>query len=351
MTQAATGKLTGIEASRGIAASMVVFYHAARHLGKNYGAPLLVSTFQFGHVGVDLFFVISGFIILHVHYRDIGNPARLGHYLKRRFTRVMPTYWVALALTMAMGFGGRAGWPSFAQLAWSISLLPSNSDLILGIAWTLRYEIAFYALFCTLILNRTTGIAVFSMWLVGIVAANLAGFHANWLPQSLYSAYNVEFFFGMAVAYALRSGTIPAPRGILVSGVVLFAAAALAEDFHLLNGYADMSRIVYGLPAAMIVLGTAVAGREAAITVPGILRMLGAASYSIYLFQFIFIGVLWKLWLVAGLDRMTPHTASFPLLAAGGVVGGVLASRLIEYPLIRLVRGDRRRLQPHVAVG
>ena len=85
------------------------------------------------------------------------------------------------------------------------------------------------------------------MWLAGIVAAALAGFDAGWLPQSFYSAYNLEFFFGMAVACALRSGTIPAPRLILVSGVMLFAVAALAENFHLLNGYADISRIAYGL--------------------------------------------------------------------------------------------------------
>lgn len=351
MSKAAAGKLTGIEASRGIAATMVVAYHAARHLDKTYDVPSLKSVFQFGHVGVDLFFVISGFIILYVHYLDIGNPARLGHYLRRRFTRVMPTYWVALALTVALGFGGRRELPSFAELAWSISLLPSHSDLILGIAWTLQYEIVFYALFCVLILNRTAGIAVFGLWLIGILMAMFVGLNVSWLPGSLYSSYNLEFFFGMAVAWALRGGSVSTPRMILVLGVMLFAAAALAEDLQLLNGYAEASRIVYGVPAALIVLGTAAVGRETPVTVPRFLRMIGAASYSIYLFQFIFIGVLWKIWLIAGLDRLTPHSASFPLLAVGGVVGGVLASQWIEYPLIRLVRGDGRRKQAHVAVG
>ncbi len=351
MGETAAGKLTGIEASRGIAATTVVVYHAARHLDKIYGAPSLKNAFQFGHAGVDLFFVISGFIILYVHYNDIGNPARLGHYFRRRFTRIMPTYWVALALTIMMAFGGRRELPSFAELSWSISLLPSNSDLILGVAWTLRHEIVFYALFCILILNRVGGIAVLGLWLTGIVAATLTGFDASWLPGPLYAACNLEFFFGMAVAYVLRRGSVPAPRMILVLGVILFAAAALAENMQLFDGYADSSRIVYGVFAALIVLGAAAADRESPLNVPSSLRMLGAASYSIYLFQFIFIGVLWKLWLAAGLDRLTPHTASFPLLAIGGVVGGILASRLIEYPLIRLVRGRSRRTQAHAAVG
>jgi peptidoglycan/LPS O-acetylase OafA/YrhL len=332
------GKLTGIEASRGIAATVVVFYHVARHLDKNYGLPLLKDSLQFGHSGVDLFFVISGFIILHVHYRDIGNPARLGHYLRRRFTRVMPIYWVAMALTAIMAI--RGGPPTLADLAWSISLLPSNSVLILDVAWTLRHEIVFYALFCALIINRTAGIAIFGLWLTVIVLATLGKIELSWLPGSLYSAFNLEFFFGMAVARALRYSGIPSPRLIFLLGVVLFAAAALADDFRLLDGFTNVARIVYGLPAALIVFGAAAADRETSINVPRFLRVLGSASYSIYLFQFIFIGMLWKLWLASGLDSLAPHIASFPLLAVGGVAGGILVSRLVEYPLIRLVRGD-----------
>lgn len=348
MGEATGEKLTGIEACRGIAAVMVVFCHAARHLDKNYDLPLLKNCFAAGQAGVDLFFVISGFIILYVHYRDIGNPARVTHYLRRRFTRIMPTYWVALAITIAMGIAGRTGLPSLPQLAWSISLLPSNSDLILGIAWTLRHEIAFYALFCVLILNRTAGIVILGLWLGSILLATMSHFGGNWLQGPLFSAYNLEFFFGMAVAYGLRNGTIRSPRLVLLAGIVLFAAAALAEDLQYLDGVADVSRILYGLPAALIVLGMAAAGRDALVTVRPFLRMLGGASYSIYLFQFIFIGPLWQVWLASGLDRRLPHAASFPLLAVGAVAGGILASRWIEYPLIGLLRGDTRRVLVHV---
>src|SRR5215467_10685301 len=107
-------KLSGIEISRGLAASAVVLYHAARHLNQAYGMPTLTSVFQFGHAGVDLFFVISGFIIVYVHYNDIGTPDRLGHYVSRRITRVMPTYWVALAVTTLIAVAGSRGVPSLA---------------------------------------------------------------------------------------------------------------------------------------------------------------------------------------------------------------------------------------------
>jgi exopolysaccharide production protein ExoZ len=138
MGETMAGKLTGIEACRGIAATVVVFYHAARHLDKNYGMPFLKDVLQFGHAGVDLFFVISGFIILHVHYRDINDPSRLGRYFNRRFTRVMPIYWVATVLTLVMGVG--AGLPTLSQVAWSVTLLPSNTILILEVAWPLRWR-------------------------------------------------------------------------------------------------------------------------------------------------------------------------------------------------------------------
>jgi exopolysaccharide production protein ExoZ len=351
MADTTRARLDGIEICRGIAATTVVFYHSARHLDHNYGVPLLMGGFQFGHAGVDLFFVISGFIIMYVHYNDIGNPARLGHYLRQRITRVMPTYWVALMLTVALGVVGSRGFPSLADLIWSATLVPSNRGLLLDIAWTLRYEITFYALFCGLILNRGVGTAVLALWLAGIVLAAVGAVDLGWLPGSLYGVFNLQFFFGMSVAYAMRNAVIPAPRLILATGVALFALVALAEDIKLIDGYADPARIAYGLPAAVIVLGAAAAGRRPATTSAPLLRTLGAASYSIYLFQFIFMGLIWHAWLATGLDRVMPHIASFPLLAVGSVAGGILVSRRIEQPLIRLARAIRFRPSQSVRDG
>jgi len=66
-------KIWGIEAARGVAACMVVFYHAARHIQQDTGASVLWGMSQFGHAGVDFFFVLSGFIIYWVHSKDIGQ--------------------------------------------------------------------------------------------------------------------------------------------------------------------------------------------------------------------------------------------------------------------------------------
>ena len=346
----AAAKFDGIEAGRGLAASAVVLYHAARHLDKLYGMPTLMSAFQFGHAGVDLFFVISGFIILYVHYRDIGAPGRLGHYVGRRFTRVMPTYWVALAITVLLATGGGHALPSLTDLAWSVSLLPSNHGLLLDIAWTLRYELVFYAVFCVLILNRTAGVAVMALWLALLVAVFVVGFSIP-VPGSLYGAFNLQFFLGMGAAYVMHNYEFPAPKTLLAVGIVAFALVAGAENVGALDGYTNAARLYYGVPAAMIVLGVALAGRTDALPIPSWLRILGSASYSIYLFQFVFIGIAWKLWLAAGLDRAVPHGLAFVPLAVAGIGGGILMSRWVEHPLIRMVRRGGPRIRPRPAVG
>jgi exopolysaccharide production protein ExoZ len=346
----AAAKLDGIEAGRGLAASAVVLYHAARHLDKSYGMPTLMSAFQFGHAGVDLFFVISGFIILYVHYRDVGMPRRLGHYVGRRFTRVLPTYWVALAITILLATGGGHALPSLSDLAWSVSLLPSNHGLLLDIAWTLRYELVFYAMFCVLILNRTAGIAAMALWL-GLLVAVFAGGFSVPVPGSLYGAFNLQFFLGMGAAYVVHNYEVPAPKTLLAVGLAAFALAAGAENVGALDGYTNAARLYYGLPAAMIVLGVALAGRTDALRIPSWLRILGSASYSIYLFQFVFIGIAWKLWLAVGLDKAVPYGLAFVPLAAAGIGGGILMSRWVEHPLIRMVRGGGPRIRPRAAVG
>jgi exopolysaccharide production protein ExoZ len=336
-------RLAGIEAGRGVAATAVVLYHAIRHINKIHPAPLLTQAFQFGHAGVDFFFVISGFIILHVHAPDIGRPTRLSHYAARRFTRVFPTYWVALALTLLMGVASHAHTtPSAAELMQSILLLPSHALPLLGIAWTLQYEIVFYLLFAVLILNRAAGIVLFVVWLGWIVASAVAHDHSG-LPPSLYGIYNLEFFAGMAAARILATRRLARPLPLLVAGIAGFAAASLAEDLGWLDGYANPARFAYGLPAAMIVLGTAAADRERLIKLPSELRTLGSASYSIYLFQFIFIGIVWHLLAAARADRITPTVGLFCILAACGVGGGILMSQRIEYPLMRRLR--RRTLR------
>ncbi|HVZ09971.1 acyltransferase family protein [Rhodopila sp.] len=328
-------KLGWVEAYRGIAATAVILYHTARHFDKNYDTPRLESVFQFGHAGVDLFFVISGFIILFVHFDDIGQPGRVRHYLGRRLTRLLPAYWVAVALTIAVSqlSGHVTDW---SDVAWAALPVPTFSEPVLDVAWTLQYEFVFYAAFAVLIINRTAGLILMVAWLAGVALAAATGWHPG-LPPTYLGIFNIEFFAGMAVAYRLRRGSLPQYRVVLGIGIVLFVAAAVAEDLGWMDGYTPFARLAYGLPSVLILLGGVEASRRSNIRIPRLLRTLGTASYSLYLFHFLLIGLLWKFWLAAGLGATSP-AIGVAVFAALAIAGGIVLSRLVEYPLMRLMR-------------
>ena len=351
IVSARAARLSGIEALRGAAATAVVLYHAARHVHKAFGAqggaPGLATAFQAGHAGVDLFFVLSGFIILFVHRADIGRPDRLMHYLGRRFTRVMPLYWVGLALTVVLATA--AGHTlALSRVAVSAALLPTLDEPVLGVAWTLQFEVVFYAVFAVLILHRAAGLVLLAAWLAWIAAAS-CGLGVNGVPSALCGTYGLEFFMGMSAAEALHRGLVPVPRLMAGVGLLLLAGAGVMESTGFLDGYAALARFAYGLPAALLVLSVAEMDRAGGLSVPGWLRRLGGASYSIYLFQFVFIGVLWQAWLAVGMDRHAPVLACFLALSVAAVAGGLVMARLVEQPLLRLLRGRRGVLTPQQA--
>ena len=339
-----SGRLYGIEALRGLAAVGVVFSHTARHLDKIFQAPGLIRVFQAGHAGVDLFFVISGFIILHVHRSDIGRPDRLTHYAGRRLNRVFPLYWVALALTVAMTALNHAP-PSLAHLLWSAALLPSVREPVLGIAWTLEFEMVFYAIFAVLIVNLRAGLALLLLWQT-VSALQAAGVTALAMPSALGSVYSLEFLLGLSAAWLLRGVRVRRPGLLAGVAALAFGAAYLMESAGLLYGYGVAARLAYGLPACLLILGLAAAERDGRLAVPGWLRGIGQASYSIYLFQFVFIGTLWQMLLSSGAAASAPRALLFVLLAAAALAGGVAMSRLVEQPLLQLTRANWRTSVP-----
>jgi len=296
-----------------------------------------MSIFQFGHAGVDLFFVISGFIICYVHFNDIGKPERIGKYLARRFQRVFPLYWLALALTIALSILGTHSFPTVLRLITSALLFPFSGEPLLGIAWTLQFEVTFYFVFCICICNRRVGLSVAALWLAVVLASAVIG-PLPYVPALLLSPYNLQFLFGVTGAVWLHRSPDSVPDWFLPVGIGGFLIAALAEDSNLMNGYHDIARLAYGVPCGLMVLGAAMFSfkwREARWP---LLSSLGAASYSIYLFQFLWIGMIWKIWQTLPLPFGLPSWTAFPFLAIPAIWGGCIVSRTCEYPMLQWIR-------------
>lgn len=340
-------KLAGVEAARGLAAMLVVFVHASSILAdpRDFGVMPFAGLFAFAHAGVDFFFVLSGFIILFTHRQDIGRPDALAAYGWKRFARLVPTYWIVLCLyglVLAVSpTAARHEREPLTVLANALLIPQPDHPMIIGVAWSLQHEVLFYALFGLLLLHRRLGLGVLGLW-GGLCAVNLATGRLNAFPGDLlFRGFNIEFFFGMTLAWALRRFGPPSrPAGMVVAGLALFFGAGLLESWGpgfpaewppLHAAYATGAALgLYGL------VGAEMTGRLTRL--PGWAMTLGTASYPIYLLHVLVIMLVQHgLRLLAPTLTLTVELA-FIVAVTATVLAACAFSRLVEQPLLRRCR-------------
>ncbi len=340
-------KLLGVEAARGIAALLVVMLHAATFLAgpRDYGQLVFGGVMQFGRAGVDFFFVLSGFIISYVHFRDVGRPAGFWPFWRKRVRRIYPVYWVVLA-----GFGcllavsptpDRSERDVLHVIA-SILLLPEAADPILGVAWSLRHEMVFYAIFSLVILNRRLGVAALGVWLLAIVFNMVwaLAYGRPWFTGAtgavLFRVFNVQFFFGIAVAWLVRERAPWRPWTMLVVGVLVFLVNGMFESFGpTIQHEWPVRHLFYALGGAMALYGLAVLDRARALRVPAPLLELGAASYSLYLVHPVVLILMQQALRYVRPVVNPPIELAYVFLVLCCIATGVVFSRVVERPLLR----------------
>lgn len=347
-------KLTGLQAMRGVAALLVVLHHAAGTLALPKYAGIVIAggiLTPLGRAGVDLFFVLSGFVIYYVHHADIGRAQGFRRYMLRRLVRIYPTYWVVLFLMLALflghpSFGGDAP-HSPRAIVQSFLLVPFTTPgefTIVGVAWTLSHELLFYTLFGLAILDSRFGARLFAGWFCCLAAAALV------LPAPLppplnflLHVKNLEFFIGMGVARLVLAGgsSRPASWPLLLAGAACFVGTGVVElqghDFQ-----TTAPTLFYGLGAGMMILAAASLEMQGRLgRVPPLLGFLGAASYSIYLIHHPVVIGLAKAVHASGLDVYAGAGAALPLLvllALPAVLAGIMLYLAVERPVLHTAR-------------
>jgi len=345
-----------IEACRGVAATMVLLSHCGHTLGapQNFGAPPFGLIFQFGRAGADIFFVLSGFLIALIHWRDIGRPGRLAHYLARRTTRIYPTYWLVLLAVVPVDLVTRTFYEGYGDpwaVAKNILLLPQNNQII-DVSWSLCNELLFYSVFALLILSRRAGFLALAAWILAMVARPIVAPYDDvvWLNLLTYPM-NFEFLAGLAAGWLLQRRSFRRPGIMLALGVAIFAAFAVAEDHRLLWSHefhpwfpaqywrpVTLRCLGYGSAGVLIIAGLTSLEMQGRVTVPRALSLLGGASYLLYLIHVPALVALGAAERRLHLLRYLPPwllAALIVLLVIAGVVGLHLA---IEKPLLRAVR-------------
>jgi len=318
--------LHGIQYLRALAALAVVLFHAAERSG---------HAFAIGAAGVDVFFVISGFIMWVIAER---RPVSPGRFLADRIRRIVPVYWLA---TGVMAAGALAGlFPNLVLTAGHVAASlffvpmrsPSSGELwpLLVQGWTLNYEMFFYAVFaaCLLLPARLRLGTVAGLF--GLLAA--AGLAVN-SDNAVFVTYTrpiiLEFVAGMAIGRLWLAGRVPGRAmaiGLIGASLAGFAAIGI---FRL-----PFDEWTCGPLAAALVCGTAALERRASMAQLKLPALLGAASYSIYLWHTFAISVVARAGAAAGL----PPLLVLILSTFAGIAAGLCAYGLIERPLLRAGR-------------
>ncbi|ACC70858.1 acyltransferase [Paraburkholderia phymatum] len=359
-------KLDSIQVLRAVAALLVVFCHAAGEVG-GHGASAsqlwrLVN--EKGLFGVDIFFVVSGFVMMYIVSGQRPGSSTAGWFLSERIVRVVPLYWAATLFSVGIGLALPAlkhkNCYEVAYVLRSLFFVPSSNPLtgapepVLGLGWTLNFEMFFYVVISLVLL-----IGIRRVYLVvTAIFASLVALGAWVNPEYLVlkswtHTIILEFVFGVLFAQLRLSGFrigAPAQIALILAGVAGWVLVGPPAD-----GTFDLRGLVWGPPAAAIFAGVVMGRRD--IAYPKLLLTIGDASYSLYLTH---------LFIMRASSLVVDHLSVgpalrvalfFALFVPGALGFAILSYRKLEVPTMRIGRRllrqrfDKARVAKSVSTG
>jgi exopolysaccharide production protein ExoZ len=295
--------LINIQLLRFIAALLVVLHHSSDHLqasGHELG-PVFEIGRATGFGGVDIFFVISGFIMAWTTTASAGAADAVA-FIKRRVARIYSGYWPFFLFALTLFYVFDANRLVDVQILRSALLWPTKLDhLMIPVSWTLIFEMFFYFLFALLIgcsgARRTYVISWLAVAVLGWTIYSHFGRHA-YDPGELerisvyenYWAYPflLEFLAGAILAEWLRRTSNGSAWLLVLAGIVLWLTGGWLNDSwfsgKLSQGYFVIWRVlIFGGPAVLLVAGLVRLERSGRTFMPRFGVLAGGASYAIYL--------------------------------------------------------------------
>ncbi len=331
--------LQSIQYLRALAAMTVAVYHVGNHAG---------VSFEVGAAGVDLFFVISGFIMWLVTSGRPGDPAS---FIVDRVTRIAPPY---VLLTIGTYLTARFIPAVFPNMQTSLSHAVLSALFIPHIdpqgtafpqivsGWTLNYEMFFYAVFALCLFVPKRGRAWACSLLLVVLTAVGALLPVDGAAAAAYtSPLLLEFCAGLWLGVAWGTGRA-AHAGWGVAALIAGFGGLAAWQLVFGTDPGPWRALVWGCPAVLTVGGALTVERASGVRTSRMLLLVGNASFSIYLVN---------AFTTAGAWRLMRH-APLAVYYCGGVVasaaGGIVFWYLVERPLTRVLRRAVHRPTPVV---
>ncbi len=349
-TPAPANRLANIQSLRGIAALLVVFSHLMVIERKYSPDQLLGSWADYGQVGVDLFFVISGFIMVHVAMKMRRGGKAVLEFLFARMTRVYPLYWLVSAAVLMvwlvrpdMVFSSFKTEPNIIK---SFLLYPDTRDPLLAVGWTLIHEIGFYLVFVLALLLKPKWLLPFLLLWAGIVGlGQYIGVNSHSpLIALLFSPLTYEFLAGALAGWIFHKCKAKFAFASLVLGLLLWALGLyvlITAGHSMIESH--MGRVVhFALPATLTVYG--LAGIKT--NLPKWSQILGDWSYALYLTHILSLTIFGRIWHRFAQDSLWDNIPALLIMTIASIMVAGLSYKLAEKPMLMAAKNLRRRLFP-----
>jgi exopolysaccharide production protein ExoZ len=340
--------IVSIQILRAVAALLVVFHHA-RYQISDFEVFFYGGIWPFGQAGVDIFFVISGFIMWVTTHDRRTTPLQ---FMTNRIVRIVPLYWLltlsvaAAVLVMPNLFRGVVLTPehvvtSLFFIPHFYPGMPSRIWPLLLPGWTLNYEIVFYLVFAVaLLLPRHLMIPLTGALFGTAVAAGFIFDFDSAVGIFYTESMIMEFVAGMVLGHLWVHGRLKLPAWEALTVIpAAFVALVALTPFEI-----PRTRLLaWGIPAVLIVtagLSLDLRGQSIAYR---FLKLMGDASYSIYLTHILTLGVLRTVWSRLGLiERDLGSAIAFLAVSvAVSVLVGIAIYYMVEVPMLRFFRRIR----------
>lgn len=286
-------RLLTLQALRAFAALMVLVGHSigidATH--PEYSANIIIIAHKLSILGVDVFFVISGFVMFYTTADTPASRENAQRFFLKRLIRIVPLYWLATTFYVLFleNHWDWSGLITSYLFIPHINVTNGHVQPIYKIGWTLLYEMYFYLVMSVLMLTRRRFEFLSAVFLPGLLLGCLTTFE-NPFMQMITDSVMIEFWFGAVAAQYVLSGNYSEKKRLwLIVAMIPLAPLVTVPVLH-------VKLLAVGMVTALLIVllvGEEQAGR---IKTPRLLVSIGASSYALYLIHPLAIGMCGRFW-------------------------------------------------------
>jgi exopolysaccharide production protein ExoZ len=353
-----TTSLTSIQSLRGFAALAVAFAHLSAVESKFGSSPILGNWTTVGFGGVDLFFVISGFVMVWVTRASQGVAKDVPKFLLARFFRIYPLWWLVLSLIVAVWlvkpewvYSSNTAPPDFLR---SYLLFPAVNLPFHAVGWTLIHEVWFYIVFGALLLAPARLMpALLVVWATIVtVAALMLPAPDDPILALITNPLTLEFIMGTGIGLLATKHKLPAARIVLQLGclVLVLSALSIRENPPAIFVQEWPRLGLFGVPFAMILWGWIGLEQQRGPSARWS-QSLGNWSYGLYLIHVLVFSAIGRLGAPLARPGSLDNLVLIIVALASAIFSAYVLHILFERPIQKLSRHLLKRPKAAISAG